>query len=158
MLGASFGENAMTSLATNYGLTLAPYQPIYEMRGADLLTDDLFKTGSRTTEVATPQLDETSMPKVGPMRDRVHFDAALARWLDDIAFDSLPDQMKQHDSFGDVIQDGTRVVPLIAASLRRSPSFLFLALEEIFGEDPVPENDYGNLQTTVSSWLQWLQR
>lgn len=148
----------MTSLATEYGLTLAPFHPIYEMRDVDLQTDAFFKTGNRLTAITASQFNEPTMPKVIPMPDREQFEAALARWLDDIAFDSLPDQMKEHDSFGKIVQDGTRVVPLIAASLRRSPSFLFLALEEIFGEDPVPEGAYGNLKTTVSSWLQWLQR
>ena len=104
------------------------------------------------------ELDEPSMPTVIPMPNRELFNTALARWLEDTAFDSLPDEMKMHDSFGDIIQEGNRVVPLIAASLRRSPSFLFLALEEIFDEDPVPEDAYGNLQATVSSWLQWLQQ
>jgi hypothetical protein len=148
----------MTALATESGSKLAPFRQIYGEHSTALMTDAFFSTAKQRGTIRATELAELSMPKVIPMPDRSNFDAALARWLDDITFDSLPDQMKEHDSFGELIRDGKRVVPLIAASLRRSPSFLFLALEEIFGKDPIPEEAYGNIKSTVSSWLQWLQR
>lgn len=148
----------MASLATEFGLTLSPFRQIYGERDCVLLADSYFTSINRHMDNPAIELDEPSMPTVIPMPNRELFNTALARWLEDTAFDSLPDEMKMHDSFGDIIQEGNRVVPLIAASLRRSPSFLFLALEEIFDEDPVPEDAYGNLQATVSSWLQWLQQ
>lgn len=148
----------MASAAIEFGLTLAPTWPIYGDRNFPLLADAFFASGNDHIEFQQVELDEPSMPKVIPMPNRAQFDDALALWLNDMAFDSLPDQMKEHDSFQEVIKEGSRVVPLIAASLRRRPSFLFLALEEIFGEDPVPEEACGNLEATVASWLQWLQR
>lgn len=148
----------MASTATEFGPTLVPFRPIYGERDIVLLTDTFFTAFNQPREIPLIEFDEPSMPKVIAMPNRTQFEAAVMRWLNDMAFDSLPNQMKDHDSFREIIQEGNRVVPLIAANLRRSPSFLFLALEEIFGEDPVPEEAYGNLQATVSSWLQWLQR
>jgi hypothetical protein len=148
----------MASLATDFGVTLVPFRQIYGERGITLLADTFFTTLDQRGKAPAVDLDQLAMPTVVQMPDRAQFDTALARWEDDMAFDSLPDEMKEHESFREVIQQGKQVVPLIAAHLRRSPSFLFLALEEIFGEDPVPEEAYGNLKATVSSWLQWLQR
>lgn len=148
----------MASVVSEDGLTLAPFRRIYEERELALLTDAYFKTGRLGTALVQPQPDEPATPNVVQLPNRAQFDTILARWLNDTAFDSLPDEMKEYDSFNEIVSMGSRVVPLIAANLRRSPSFLFLALEEIFGEDPVPEEAFGNLQATVSSWLQWLQR
>jgi hypothetical protein len=148
----------MASIATNFGVTLAPFHQIYGAHDVALLADSFFTSGNRRAEKTLGETDEPPLPTVIQMPNRAQFDALLAQWLNDMAFDSLPDQMKEHDSFQQIVHEGNRVVPLIAASLRRSPSFLFLALEEIFGEDPVPAEAYGNLQATVASWLQCLQR
>lgn len=148
----------MASIAPDFGLTLAPTHPLYAGHEVALLANSYFSAKSQPVEDAVLEWDEPAMPTAIPMPDRQQFDLALAQWTEDMAFDSFPEQMKDHDSFREIIDQGARVVPLIAASLRRTPSFLFLALEEIFNEDPVPEDSYGNLQATVSSWLQWLQR
>lgn len=79
-------------------------------------------------------------------------------WRLDSLFDSLPDQMRAHRSYNAIIDLGERAVPLIAAQLRREPSFLFLALEDITGVDPVPEQCHGKLHETVLAWLKWLQK
>ncbi|MEO8547143.1 MAG: hypothetical protein ABI422_02120 [Sphingomicrobium sp.] len=122
-----------------------------------LLTDSFFEIPQRLDEAPTREDPEARVLQVIAMPNRTRFEAAVAQWLDDTEFDSLPDEMRDHVSFQAIVQDGVAVVPLIAAHLRRTPSFLFLALEEIFGEDPVPEDAYGNLRTTVSAWLRWLQ-
>ena len=148
----------MVSAATKDALTTAPFLQIYGGRIAALLADDFFTTYPLDRLATQQDVETLAMPNVIQMPNRAQFDAVLAQWLHDIAFDSLPHEMKDHDSFQELVEGGKRVVPLIASSLRKSPSFLFLALEEIFDEDPVPENAYGNLSATVASWLQWLQR
>lgn len=138
----------MASAVQDGGLTLAPFRPLYgDVRERGLLADDLY---------TVPEPD-TRLENVVPFPGRVHFGAAIARWHEDIRFDSFPADMKEHESFKEIVAQGYGVVPLIAAHLRRQPSFLFLALEDIFGEDPVPEQDYGKLSTVAAAWLQWLQ-
>ena len=149
----------MASAAYNPELTLAPFYHIYgNLRELMLLADDNFPTPRARSFSPPDEEPEAAVPQIITLPDRSRFEAAVAQWLDDTEFDSLPDAMKDHDSFREIVKDGPSVVPLIAAHLRRTPSFLFLALEELFGEDPVPEESYGNLQTTVSAWLRWLQR
>lgn len=122
-----------------------------------MLADSFFerrRLGSGDREI---EEIEAAVPQVIPLNSRVAFETAVSQWFDDTLFDSLPSDMKEHKSFAAIVQDGERVVPLIAAHLRRRPSFLFLALEEITGADPVPETAYGNLKATVDAWLQWLR-
>lgn len=147
----------MASSPCSQSLTLAPFRRMYDDGQEMLLTDDFFAIPECLPEGIPREEPEARVPHIIAMPNRVRFEAAVGQWLEDTEFDSLPDEMRSHESFEIIVQDGMAVVPLIAAHLRRSPSFLFLALEEIFGEDPVPENAYGNLQTTVSAWLQWLQ-
>lgn len=90
--------------------------------------------------------------------EREAFKAHYTQWLEDSLFDSLPDAMCAHESFNAIVAQGDRVVPLIAAELRRAPSFIFLALEDITGEDPVPEEAQGDLNATIAAWLSWLRK
>ncbi|MEO5774349.1 MAG: hypothetical protein ABIQ32_09570 [Sphingomicrobium sp.] len=96
--------------------------------------------------------------RVKPLFDREAFIQHYNAWLEASCFDSLPVHMRNHDSYRAIVQMGERIVPAIAAELRRNPSFLFLALEDITGHDPVPEDAYGNLKATVDAWLAWLRK
>ena len=149
----------MASAFYDRGLTLAPFRRAYEnCRETTLLTDTYFAVPERESDPAPIEDTTARINVVIPLPSRARFEAAVARWQADISFDSFPADMKEHESFGNIIEQGYEVVPLIAAQLRREPSFLFLALEEIFGEDPVPEDAYGNVKTVSSAWLEWLQR
>jgi hypothetical protein len=110
--------------------------------------DDLILLGDehQAAPEPEPELSERSLFRVNYLR-----------WLDDSEFDSLPGAMREHESYQAIVDRGERVLPLIAAELRREPSFIFLALEDITGENPVPEVALGNLQATTDAWLAWLQ-
>ena len=149
----------MASAAYDRGLTLAPFRRIYgEFPEAVLLADNMFTVPEHEPDTGGREDSGVQAPQVISMINRVQFEAALARWLNDSMFDSLPDRMKRHESFAMLVAEGDRAVPLIAAELRKRPSFLFLALEEITGEDPVPAEAQGDLKATISAWLAWLRR
>lgn len=90
--------------------------------------------------------------------DRDQFDEAYMQWLEDSAVDSLPQHMRAHASYAAIVALGDSAIPVIAAELRKQPSFLFLALEDIIGEDPIPEEAQGNLYATIETWLAWLRK
>jgi hypothetical protein len=149
----------MTSLAHDKGNTFAPFREAHQSIGrVMLLADNLFRVPQLGRESPPRENTHALVSGVVQIPSRARFEAAVDRWFADTVFDSLPDEMKQHESFREIILGGNTVVPLIAAHLRRSPSFLFLALEEIFQESPIDEEDYGDLRTVVSAWLRWLQR
>lgn len=150
----------MASAAYRPDVTQAPFRGFlsHSTRGflqADLLVIDAdFEQLADTDEV----LPDLVAPRVLPLPDRTAFKAQYEQWLQDSLFDSLPERMTRHDSYRAIVGQGERVVPLIAAELRKEPSFLFLALEDITGADPVPAQVRGDLKATVSAWLSWLRR
>jgi hypothetical protein len=140
--------------------TLAPIKRESWRRATNTLQSDGLYRVARLHEVnsrsdvseaeATPFLPQA-------LADRVLFKARYAQWLDDSMLDSLPNAMRAHESYQAIVAMGQRVVPLIAAELRRDPSFIFLALEDITGADPVDENSMGSLRATTDAWLKWLR-
>jgi len=147
----------MASAAYRPDLTLTPFRHFYTLAEPGMLADSLFERRSLDFDDRIIEEADAAVPKVIPLGDRMAFEAAVSQWFDDTLFDSLPGDMKEHASFATIVRDGERVVPLIAAHLRLKPSFLFLALEEITGADPVPEEALGNLRATVDAWLRWLR-
>lgn len=57
-----------------------------------------------------------------------------------------------------IVGMGELAVPLIVRELSTEPSFLFLALGEITGENPVPPSSAGKVGEIVEHWLSWADR
>lgn len=148
----------MPNVACDGGTTLAPFRQVYSDHAMRVMADMLFAIPKRRVEPVPAESPEARVPQVITLPSRDQFERAVAQWQRDIRFDSFSEDMKDHESFHQIVAQGYGVVPLIAAHLRREPSFLFLALEEIFGEDPVPEEAYGKLSSVASAWLEWLRR
>lgn len=143
--------------------TQAPYMIWGRLGQGQLQTDSMFVSDDSDNIIdlleARRARGEVLGPfHFGPWTDRTAFKENYARWLQDSLFDSLPARMRRHESYKAIVGQGDRVVPLIASELRREPSFMFLALEEITGHDPVPEEAEGDLVATVAAWLTWLRK
>lgn len=141
--------------------TLAPYRSHdWERRSAALQADTIYRQARvRSLEVFDYQpIDQN--PKVDPAIEgtvKAEFRAKFEQWLNDSLFDSLPDMMKDHASYQAIVGLGDRAIPFIAAELGKEPSFIFLALEDITGADPVRDDALGDLQATTDAWLAWLR-
>jgi len=148
----------MASVAFTDEMTITPFKRLNVVGTAgNLLADFQYSVGD-TVSFGRPKANTAAItPQVVELPDRRRFEQAVAMWQQDIQFDSFPEDMKEHDSFAAIVEQRFEVVPLIAAHLRRQPSFLFLALEEIFNEDPVPEDAYGRLDAVTAAWLEWLR-
>ena len=154
----------MASRAYQPDRTQAPFLALRRHASDRRLQIDDFLVSEGLVEVldrpAAPRGDQVAREPIyfAAWPQRAQFKESYAKWLEDSLFDSLPDQMRAHPSFQAIVAQGDRVVPLIASELRREPSFLFLALEEITGEEPVPVEAEGDLNATVAAWLTWLRR
>jgi len=65
------------------------------------------------------------------------------------------------DSYQKIIKMGDVVLPLILSQLKQegnNPDHWFIALETITGEDPIPENVYGNMPKMAEAWLSWAEK
>ena len=146
-------------MATAFSETLTPYKPVPRLRDIALQVDEQFRAND--VEGVNRWGNAAAAPviiSIGEAVERAEFRKNYSQWLWDSEIDSFPDCMKEHDSYRAIVARGDRVIPLIAAALRNDPSFIFLALEDITGENPVPEGARGNLSETVRAWLNWLSR
>ena len=63
--------------------------------------------------------------------------------------------MAMHPAYQQIIGMGTPALPLIFQELQREPDHWFWALGAITGENPVPEEDAGDLDAMTDAWLSW---
>jgi hypothetical protein len=89
------------------------------------------------------------------------FDAfydALSALRDETAHSSFVEDTVNSQHFRAIVDLGDKAIPLIVHELRKQPSFLFLALQEITGENPVPPSAMGKPRAMVEAWLLWAER
>jgi hypothetical protein len=94
-------------------------------------------------------------------RQRDYFDAfydALSSLRDETRHSSFIKDTVDSPHFRKIVALGDKVVPLIVHELRKEPSFLFLALQEITSENPVPPSAVGKPRAMVEAWLLWAER
>ncbi len=60
-----------------------------------------------------------------------------------------------HPAYQQIIGMGDRALPLIFKDLRREPDHWFWALQAITGENPVSEQNAGDLEAMTGDWLVW---
>jgi hypothetical protein len=62
---------------------------------------------------------------------------------------------KQHPAYHKIVQLGQPAVPLLLERLTTDPDFLFPALRDITGENPVPDEARGYYDQMVVAWQEW---
>ena len=85
----------------------------------------------------------------------------LERWHRERGPASSVSDIVRCDSYQQIIKMGKRALPLILARLeqeRDNPDHWFIALESITGENPIPENAYGNMPKMAEAWVSWAER
>ena len=83
------------------------------------------------------------------------FNRLVRQWRRDTLALSFIDQKTAHVAFRGIVEMDDLAVPLILSELRRHPDFLFLALQEITGQNPVPPAAIGNPRAMIDAWLDW---
>jgi hypothetical protein len=85
------------------------------------------------------------------------FYQALSSWKRETSASSFIEDKVGSEHFRKIVNLGRVVIPFIVDELRTEPSFLFLALEEITGENPVPVAAQGKPGEMVEYWLMWAE-
>lgn len=86
------------------------------------------------------------------------FYEAYAAWRSETEHLSSITEKVGSPHFRAIVDLGDRAIPLIVHELRKRPNFIFLALQQITGEDPVPKGARGNVRAMVEAWLLWAER
>ena len=84
----------------------------------------------------------------------------LARqWLDETINMSLIEDMILHPAYQELIGMGPTAIPMLLDELERAPNHWFPALRAISGgQNPVADQDAGDLERMTAAWLNWGER
>jgi len=83
------------------------------------------------------------------------FQALRDQWRAETRFVSSWTARVLHPAYQRIIGMGKDVLPLLLAELNERPSHWSAALEAITRENPVPEEDRGNIPLVAEAWLAW---
>jgi hypothetical protein len=82
------------------------------------------------------------------------FSALADEWRRETAPLSSVTSLVLHPAYQRIIGMGRAALPLILAELSRQPDHWFWALRAITGENPVTEEDAGDLRRMRDAWLR----
>ena len=99
----------------------------------------------------------TTAPRVSEALAR-EFQNLSATWRRETALRSSVTDIALNPAYQQIIRMGEPALPLIFAELRRTQDHWFWALQAITGENPVPEEDAGDLEAMATDWLSWADR
>ena len=83
------------------------------------------------------------------------FNTLTATWKQANPFSSSIINVATHPAYQEIIGMGPIAIPLILKALKVETDHWFWALKSITGEDPVKENDRGDLEKMKQAWLDW---
>ena len=89
------------------------------------------------------------------LEPEARFDRLRALWQGDTRFQSSMLEIGTHPAYQQIVGMGPPVLPLIFRQLAAKPDHWFWALKAITGEDPVADEDRGNLEAMTTTWLEW---
>ncbi len=107
------------------------------------------------TRVARHDLEGARVVSLRRVMLRDHLANLLDQWHDATQFSSSLAAKKAHPAYKDIVALGEEAIPLILDVLEQGPDFIFMALHDITGEDPVHEEHRGRLPAMLQDWLDW---
>ena len=92
---------------------------------------------------------------VEPKQVKMFFNYCRNQWVDDTRLLSSPTRMAEHPAYRAVVAMGKVAIPLIIDDLRKGPMHWFIALRELTGANPVPEEHAGRMHEIAKDWIDW---
>ena len=83
------------------------------------------------------------------------FYALASDWEKEVAGLSSTAQMSQHPAYQEIINMGTKIVPLLLSELKKNPLYWLSALGAITGENPIKPEQRGRVKQMASAWIEW---
>ena len=83
------------------------------------------------------------------------FDKLKTEWKSKTRYLSNSAQMATVWSYQQIIGLGRPALPLILQELERETDHWFWALEAISGENPVPADQAGQIESMAKAWIHW---
>ena len=83
------------------------------------------------------------------------FYTLATEWQSELAGRSSTAQMSQHPAYQEIINMGSKVVPLLLSELQKNPLYWLAALNAITGENPIKPEQRGRVKQMASAWIEW---
>ena len=108
-------------------------------------------------EVSSPNTAKNSLKKNAEISPEIvdKFHALASDWEQDVAGMSSTAQMSQHPAYQEIINMGTKIVPLLLSELKKNPVYWLSALSAITGENPIKPEQRGRVKQMASAWIEW---
>lgn len=103
---------------------------------------------------------KTTVERSPSAEDADKFTRLAEQWHKERGVTSSLSEMFACPSYQQIIGMGEKALPLIFARLRREgddPDHWFAALGAITGQNPVPEDAYGDTLKMAGAWLSWAE-
>jgi hypothetical protein len=104
-------------------------------------------------KICVPDSYKNNVETIGQNVDNI-FDEYYEKWYNETKYLSSP-KMFENEHYKNIVSLGNSVVPSIIRKLKETPVHLFEALVEITGQDPVPENHWGDIELMAQDWVKW---
>ena len=142
---------------------------------ASIISGDFIDKGS-LSRVATYEKDNPSFfndagAECQKTKPREHTDVVVderqlfalyvEQWREERGITSSISDMVVCPSYLKIIALGEKALPMLLAQIEREgddPDHWFAALEAITGQDPVPEDAYGDTVKMAKAWLLWAEK
>lgn len=82
------------------------------------------------------------------------FDEMASQWKRETRHLSSINAIAMHPDYQRIISFGPEALPFICRSLKKKPDHWFWALAAITGENPVREEDAGDIDKMMKAWLE----
>ena len=126
------------------------FKPIKESCETNHSTEQ--QTQGRVLPIAEARIWVTNHIKKKELE--MEFQELAARWQEETWHSSSIIDMAMNQNYQRIIGKGMAVVPLILRELEREPDHWFWALTSITGENPIKEEDAGDLEKMTAAWLE----
>jgi len=83
------------------------------------------------------------------------FQSLATVWKEATRYLSNQKQKCSHPAYQEIIRMGRPILLFILLDLKESMSDWFWALTAITGENPIPEQDWGQIPKMMEAWLRW---
>jgi hypothetical protein len=83
------------------------------------------------------------------------FHRLASQWKQETAHLSSMTQMILNRNYQSIIGMGPAILPILFRELQKQPNHWFWALTAITEENPVADEDAGNLEKMTRAWLDW---
>ncbi len=90
-----------------------------------------------------------------PMDLEVRFQHLVGDWKRQRGLTSSAMKMAALPAYREIVSMGTAAIPLLLAELERQPDHWFIALHEITGAEPVPQESRGKIKEMAAAWIRW---